>query len=193
MENEFNARSQLEGIGSAKDRGMEKFRSPVPCAVAARRHQAKACRRVGREKPASRPLAMRPYTVVWIVTSVREQQEQGLLHKRGHLDRWHGKASTEETQRQKKGCRSALGSLGKQWDARPMAFIQGGGVKPGPAQPEDQAPSCAAQDLSSQPASSSSGATPHRAPAQRQACLQHSPTGDQHCQGDNGDIFQSQP
>lgn len=67
---------------------------------------------------------------------------------------------------------------------------------PGPAQPEDQAPSCAAQDwkvLSSQPASSRSRAAPHRGPAQGQAQPQHGPIGDQHCQGDDGDRFQSQP
>jgi len=56
---------------------MEKFRSPVPHVAAARKHQANGCSRVGREKPESRPLKMRPPTMVWLVTSVREQQEQG--------------------------------------------------------------------------------------------------------------------
>ena len=77
MESEFNARSQLRGAGSARGWGMEKFRPPVPRAAAARKHQANGCSRVGREKPASRPLEMRPPTMVWLVTSVREQQEQG--------------------------------------------------------------------------------------------------------------------
>ena len=77
MESEFNARSQLRGVGSAGGWGMEKFRPPVPRAAAARKHQANGCSRVGREKPASRPLEMRPPTMVWLVTSVREQQEQG--------------------------------------------------------------------------------------------------------------------
>lgn len=77
MESEFNAHSQLRGIGSAGGWGMEKFRSPIPCAAAARKHQANGCSRVGREKTASRPLEMRPPTMVWLVTSVREQQEQG--------------------------------------------------------------------------------------------------------------------
>lgn len=36
--------------------------------------------------------------------------------------RWHGKASTEEPQGQKKGCSSALGLLRKQWGARSVAF-----------------------------------------------------------------------
>lgn len=77
MEREFNARSQLRGIGSTGGWGMEKFRSPVPHAATARKHQANGCSRVGREKPASRPLEMRPPTMVWLVTSVREKQEQG--------------------------------------------------------------------------------------------------------------------
>lgn len=110
--------------------------------------------------------------------------------------RWHGKASTEDPQGQKKGCSSALGSLGKQWGARSMTFTQGGGTGPGPAQPEDQAPSCAAQDwryLSSWPASSRSWAVLHRGAAQSQAQPQRGPTDDQHRQGDDGDRFQLQP
>lgn len=77
MESEFNAHSQLRVIGSAGSWGMEKFRSPVPRAAVARKHQANGCSRVEREKPASRPLEMRPPTMVWLVTSVRAQQEQG--------------------------------------------------------------------------------------------------------------------
>lgn len=69
MESEFNARSQLRGIGSARGWGMEKFRAPVPSAAAARKHQANGCSRVGGEKPSSRPLEMRPPTMVWLVTS----------------------------------------------------------------------------------------------------------------------------
>lgn len=77
MESEFSARSQLRGIGNSGGWGMEKFRSPVPCAAAARKHQANGCSRVGREKSAPRPLKMRPPTTIWLVTSVREQPEQG--------------------------------------------------------------------------------------------------------------------
>lgn len=79
-ESEFNACSQLGRIGSAGGWGMEKFRSPVPRAATARKHQANGCSRVGREKPASKPQEMRPPTMVsyhWLVTSVTEQHEQG--------------------------------------------------------------------------------------------------------------------
>jgi len=100
--------------------------------------------------------------------------------------RWHGRASAEEPQGQKNGCSSALGSVGKQWGAK--------GLWPSPQ--EDQAPTCAAQDwrhLSSSLASSRSRAAQHRGQAQEQAQPQHSPTDDQHHQGDDGDRFQSQP
>lgn len=56
---------------------MEKFRSPVPRAAAARKHQANGCSRVGREKLAPGPLELRPPTMV-----INEGAAgTGLLHK----------------------------------------------------------------------------------------------------------------
>lgn len=77
MQSEFNAHSQLGGTVSAGGSGMEKFRSPVPRAAAARKHQANGCSRVGREKLAPGPLELRPPTMV-----INEGAAgTGLLHK----------------------------------------------------------------------------------------------------------------
>lgn len=76
LESEFSAHSQLRGIGSAGGWGMEKFRSPVPCAAAARKQQTNGCSRVGREKPAPRPLERRLPTMVWLVTSKKRAVPQ---------------------------------------------------------------------------------------------------------------------
>lgn len=69
LESEFSAYSQLGGVGSAGGWGTEKFRSPVPCPAAARKHQTNGCSRVGREKTAPRPPERRLLTVVWFVIS----------------------------------------------------------------------------------------------------------------------------
>lgn len=80
LETEFSAHSQLGGIGKAGGWGMEKFRSPVPCAAAARKHQTNGCSRVGRENPAPRILERRLPTVVWLVTcKERAVPQEGTL------------------------------------------------------------------------------------------------------------------
>lgn len=69
LESEFSAHSQLRGIGSTGGGRTEKFRSPVPCAAAARKHQTNGCSRAGREKPPPMPLERRLPTMVWLVIS----------------------------------------------------------------------------------------------------------------------------